>query len=618
MAAGGVFMVHTKTSIKSPAGFAAVFSRVLYALFLGWAAAAAVAFLLSPTRNLSGLDCIQSIRLGLFLCVLLAVFILAYLENISWLLPVCVSILSFLALGWNFSLPLLAGCALLIAGSILWCIFGRNQNPINMQLSPAAKIPALYIWLTAGAAIVFFVFVSGWGLSRIFSFSTPTYDFGLFAQMFSYLKSQGIPYTTLERDGLLSHFSVHVSPIYYLLLPFYCLVPRAEMLPVLQAAVLVSSLFPLWKLGKLHRLNGKELFLFSCIFLLYPAFSGGTGYDIHENCFLTPLLLWLFWGLDAKKYPAALLAAVLTLGIKEDAAMYVAVIGLWQLLRSALSFRKGCGKALFVGIALFSGSILYFLAVTRYLSASGDGVMTYRYGKYLYDGSGSLLAVIKAVFLCPMKAVYECLQPEKLRFLLLTLLPLLGLPLCTRRFENLLLLIPYILMNLMPDYRYQHDIFFQYTFGSYACLAYLALVHVSDFSGKKLRLWVILLALAVSLGCFSATVVPKANRYFSKALENQAFDSGLRSTLEEIPQNASVTAHTFYTTALSSREILYDLGYCSREHLLSSEYIAISPNYASDFEAYGSLEEFYALLEQNGYFLWKSYGSALEIFQKLP
>ncbi|MBO7268529.1 MAG: hypothetical protein J6U83_02105, partial [Bacteroidales bacterium] len=79
-----------------------------------------------------------------------------------------------------------------------------------------------------------------------------------------------------------------------------------------------------------------------------------------------------------------------------------------------------------------------------------------------------------------MKAVYECVDAQKLEFIGLTIGALAFLPLMTRRYERLVLLIPYLLVNLMTDYKYQYDIFFQYTYGSTACLIYLVLVNVGD------------------------------------------------------------------------------------------------------------------------------------------
>ena len=79
------------------------------------------------------------------------------------------------------------------------------------------------------------------------------------------------------------------------------------------------------------------------------------------------------------------------------------------------------------------------------------------------------------------------------------------------------------------------------------------------------------------------------------------------NTLSLIPEDASVTASTFYTTALSQRELLYDLRHCSQEHLLSTDYIVLDPSAESDFKAYASpgrdngCEALTLRLEKQGY-----------------
>lgn len=185
--------------------------------------------------------------------------------------------------------------------------------------------------------------------------------------------------------------------------------------------------------------------------------------------------------------------------------------------------------------------------VTGYLAACGDGVMTNRYSNLIYDDSGSLVAVIKAAILSPLKVLYECADQEKMGFILLTMAPLCCMPLMTRRYERYLLLIPYILVNLMSDYRYQHDIFFQYTYGPTACQFYLVIVNYADMAVKMknvfLRYVPILSAVAIS-----------AVSYIS----HSAYYSNVGAMLKMIPENASVAATTFYTVPLANREILYD------------------------------------------------------------
>ena len=192
--------------------------------------------------------------------------------------------------------------------------------------------------------------------------------------------------------------------------------------------------------------------------------------------------------------------------VKEDAAVYVAVIALWLIVKTVLHFKKLDISNLITGIIMLAISLGWFFLVTGYLAKSGDGVMTYRYSNFMYDGSSSLLTVIKSVILNPMKAVYECVDIEKLYFIAMTLLPFLGLPLLTRRYERYILLIPYILVNLMSDYQYQHDIFFQYTFGSTAFLVYLSVVNLADIRINWQRVTVLAAAFIVSMACFYKVV----------------------------------------------------------------------------------------------------------------
>ena len=391
-----------------------------------------------------------------------------------------------------------------------------------------------------------------------------------------------------------------MSPIYYLLLPFYCLFPAPATLQVLQAAVLASAFIPLWMLGRHHGLVPWQRCLLCLVLALYPAYSGGTSYDLHENAFLTPLLLWLFWGLDRKSIPVTAAAAVLTCMVKEDAAVYVAVVGLWQLLRGLLFQKKQWN--LCAGLCLMAGAGAWFLAVTGYLARSGDGVMTYRYSNFIFDGSASLLTVIKAVLLSPMKAVYECVDQEKLEFIGLTLVPLAGMPLITRRYERYILLIPYVLVNLMSDYQYQHSIFFQYTYGATACLIYLTLVNLADLKkGHK----VLLMAMVLAAGCcFTAQVLPKAATYPRYCLTYAETYRRRREVLALVPDDASVAAGTYYTTPLSNRSVLYDIRYASRAHLLECEFVVFNPGDTYSVQKYGTPEEFAAFLEENGYKLW--------------
>ena len=594
-------------------------------LLIAWLVAASVELLALPRdlktmEGLKGLAAMSLPRLlivtGVVLALLQGVSRLVHRSVERWAVFGLFAVLAAAALSGSFSWPFLAVSLLLAGIALVYARDGWNADPLPARSGEKSGFAAA---LTAVLAVGFFLLVSIWTVCRVYSFSVPTFDFGLFAQMFHSMRTTGSPITTLERDGVLSHFAVHVSPIYYLLLPFYMIVPRPETLQVLQAAVLASAVIPLYLIGKRHGLPPLVRTALCALLLLYPAFAGGTSYDIHENAFLTPLLLWLFYALDRRNVPLTVLFAALTMMVKEDAPVYTAVIALWVLLRGILYKRSRW--ELITGTALLVASVGYFFAVTTYLATSGDGVMTYRYNNFIYDGSSSLVTVIKAVLLSPMKAVFECVDKEKLEFIGLTLLPLAGIPLLTRRYERFLLLIPYILVNLMSDYRYQHDIFFQYTYGSTACLIYLVAVNLADIRQEKLRFAALGLALCISASCFGAQILPVATRYPEYCKTYETYYDSLRAVLDTVPEDASVAASTFYTTYLSQRDTIYDVRYASKDHIFSCEYVVLGVTDSHSYKPFNingekGYENLVSLLLEQGYQKVNEYQGRLEIYKK--
>ena len=603
---------------------------VIRRLMISWLAAATISYMVlsRPLQQLNSMDGISQMSLSGMLAMLVIFFITItvighFQKNHTyerWLMLAIYTLLSVVTLCTNISVPLTGACLLFFVILVIYALQGWQSSLMQNHIpktSPIAYKILLYVIASA-----FVIFVSIWTVSRIYSFCTPTYDFGIFSQMFYSMKTKGIPYTTVERDMILSHFRVHVSPIYYLLLPIYYVFPFPATLQILQAIILATSVIPLWLLCRRHGLTPAISLILCSVLLIYPAFSAGTSYDIHENAFLAPLLLWLLYGMDAKRTCISILAGCLTLLVKEDAAVYVAVAALY-LLASSLIIKTASRRlwGIFIGALLLVVSIVWFLAVTRFLAVNGDGVMTYRYQNLMPDRSGSLFSVVQTILLCPGKALYECSDPEKLKFIYLTLVPLLGLPFFTRRYERYILLIPYILINLLSDYQYQHDIFFQYTFGSTACLLYLTVINLADFKQVGKQVPVSCVCLAICCILFVQNIVPVAARYPRLIKNNHAYYQNVRQTLALIPDDASVAATTFYTTQLSQREILYDVKYTSKEHLLSADYIALEIHGKTNYKNYeteerSGYEHLILLLENNGYDVFAQLEDTLVIYKK--
>lgn len=606
-----------KSAVKAGLCPADLVRRIL----LAWLTAATTEYMLLPAalRDLSGLEGLGQMSLlrvvGMTAALTVALLLAGRFWNTAaaerWAMAAVFGIFAMTAVNASLAGAFGITCAMVLVVLGAYALWGWDRSaPEQSRMSGGDPV---FLWFTVGMALAFFLYVSAWTVGRVLNFSTPSYDFGLFAQMFHNMKETGLPMTTLERDGWLSHFAVHVSPIYYLMLPLYWLFPDPATLQVAQAAVLASAAIPLWKLGIRHGLTALQRTLLCAVMLLYPALAGGASYDLHENCFLIPLLLWLLYGLDGEKPAITAVSALLTLLVKEDAAVYVAIVGLFTAVRSFI--RQEGWKPLLTGVALLGVSVAWFFLVTGYLAEQGDGVMTYRYDNFIYDGSSSLVTVIKAVLMNPLKAVYECVDPQKLPFIGLTLGPLLGLPLLTRRYERYLLLIPYVLVNLMSDYQYQHNIMFQYTFGSTACLLYLTVVNLADLKLHWQRMIPLVLAAVISFSCFYKAIVPTASWYIRDSIQSAQRDQTIRDALDTIPQDASVTASTYLTTHLSNRKTLYDVGYTTRSHLMDSEYVALDLASKYGYDKYGGIEKLRHLLENAGYRIYEEIENTLVIYQ---
>jgi len=192
------------------------------------------------------------------------------------------------------------------------------------------------VTVVAITAMLIQVFLSGRILyARFETLSTPTYDFNLFAQMFHNMAETFKPVTTLERNTLLSHFRIHLSPVYYLMLPFFTLIRTPATLNVLQAVIVGSGMVPMVLIARHFRLEAGVQMAFSIIYLFSAALMTSGFYDLHENCFLVPFLLLLILAIEKRNRPGMLIFTLLTLSVKEDAALYV-----WTLSAFIIFERK--------------------------------------------------------------------------------------------------------------------------------------------------------------------------------------------------------------------------------------------------------------------------------------
>jgi len=449
-------------------------------------------------------------------------------------------------------------------------IVGVYSTKCLRKLNLKAENGLLLKLTVACAALLFTVYVGGIGVSRYLAYRTPAYDFGIFAQAFYSLKTRLIPYTTCERGYELSHFSVHFSPIFYLALPVYLIYPSPETVQMIQSAALALAVIPLWLIARKIGLSKKAAAFFCLLYLVYPALTGGCMYDFHENCFLPLTLLWLIYFMEKNSTFGALVFALLSCSVKEDAAVYVAFIGLFFIFS---------GKRKRLGAGIFAFSLIYFLCVCWYINEFGLGIMTYRYDNLSDDGS--LMGVIKTALTDPFRVLKEALETEKLQFAGWMLLPLGLLPFATKKISRYILLGGMLLVNLMPDYVYQYSIDFQYVFGPLALMFYMSMMNFADISPSAKRG---LAAFACSAAIISASArMPSHLRYFQYLEDLRPEIEVLNEAMEYVPDGVSVSCSTFIIANLSDRDEIYSI-----EDMQLTDYVVVDLRY-SEWDKYPGL-----------------------------
>ncbi len=368
-----------------------------------------------------------------------------------------------------------------IIGAFLYIPFKKGiGRKLSLERSPRLCV-ILFLLALIPAALLMIIMVA-----RVSSFLSPTYDMGIFTQMFHNMKTTGAPITTLERDMPLSHFNIHMSPIFYVLLPFYAIAPSAETLQVLQILVVLSGVIPLDLLAKRYFRGSKAWRLAAAVlYVLQPGMLGSNLYDLHENCFLAPLTLWLIYACYTRRTVLVMLFTALTLMVKEDAALYVVAIALFVLFGGMSADNQYKRRKDYIHAAiLLVGSLVYFIWVSAYLRNAGFGIMTYRFNNLFVYKELGVLGIIPAILQNPAYYLSTFWTMEKIAYLLVVLGSLGFLPLFQRKGAHYFLIIPLIVMNLSSNYTYQYDLRFQYNYGSGALLIFMAVMAVAGYSER--------------------------------------------------------------------------------------------------------------------------------------
>ena len=467
-------------------------------------------------------------------------------------------------------------------------LFFALRWALQKQRNPFGQ-PNIPMWAThAFALLLFFAFsiiMAYYCILRLRSYNATNFDLGIFAQMFEYLRSTGRMLTTLERNRLLTHFGVHVSPIYYFVLPIYMLFPRIETLLIVQAFAVGAGVFAVR--GIAEHLFGKSprLVMLCCmLFIFNPAFSSGLFFDFHENKFLTVLILYAVLFMLKQKAVPLLIFSGLALMVKEDAAIYVIALAMFLLIAQRWDKNREKLRVATSGVML-ACSLLWFIICLAIISHYGDGAMVDRLNNYFIPGSESHgFGEVMRVMLSNLGyVIQQVFVREKMEVMLWLFLPLGFLPFLRKKGADWLLLLPALVINFLSNYVYQYRIGFQYTYGSFALAIVLAMLALRDCS-RRLRQGMLLFAVMASMLVTIPLVTPRMIFYTEVIRINADRIAAVDEVVASLPWDTKITATTWFAVHLYQRPWVYMFPnfYAPSE---VTEYLVCKPEEAENHEA---------------------------------
>lgn len=538
--------------IKENKVFSAIGKDFFPKLFSSWFFMGAILFFFGSGDTINA-QLLQSVNLfvaiALFIVFFAAQTAVRYFFDSNKTAPICVLVsASLLAIEASMKVQnqyVILGFAALIFLAVRYAYLSKLKIDVAPKVSLATSI---------SVAVIITVFMCAILILRVLIYTAPNFDFGIFCNIYYNLKESFLPLSTCERDTLLSHFAVHFSPILYLLLPIYYIFPSAITLQIAQVVLLASGIIPLWLLMKKYNINSTTRLFVAIAYSAYPAINYGSIYDFHENCFILPLLLWMFLFYELGKKIPMYVFAVLVLMVKEEAFAYVFIFAFYILV-SRKDYKKG--------LILMALSVVYFGFAVFYISRFGEGIMSNRFSNLKLSDEG-LLGVIKTVFKSPMLVFNELFRTSasdgnKLIYFMQLFVPLAMIPFMTKKFSRLILICP-LLINFLSSYYYQCDIGKQYSFGMAAFLFYISVINLNEIEERK-GTYLAMSAAVVSLVMTLSLLYPRVVNYsLNYSVNGQAYDR-ITQVLEEIPDDASVTASTFFVPKLSQRKVIYEQYY---------------------------------------------------------
>lgn len=416
-------------------------------------------------------------------------------------------------------------------------------------------------------------------LHRYYTFYA-SYDQGLFNQVFwnnlhgNFFQSSLTSANSIAslEDGKIPrvnfyHLGQHFVPAFLLWWPLYALFPAPVTLVVLQVLLMTAGGLVLYALAR-HYLSPSLSLWITGSYYAANAVLGPTFANFYEHCQITPFVFGLLLAMEKRRWVWFWVLAAIVLAIREDTGAILMGVGLY-LVVSRRHPRTG--------VVLFLASFAYVLFITNavMLQFSDDTKRLYlahRFRQFVPgDPDPTTLQVVWGILTHPLEFLASILFPldRTLTYLLRHWLPLAFVPSLSAA-AWMVASFP-LLYLLLQSGKSALAISLRYALAVVPGLFYGAILwwagHPDRFTPKIRRLWAGCIALSLVI-----TLVSNPNRVFYFLIPDsiQPWVHGeitrqwqhaaqIRPLLQQVPDDASVSATTYIIPHLSSRRAIIRL-----------------------------------------------------------
>ncbi len=408
--------------------------------------------------------------------------------------------------------------------------------------------------VVAGGILAYALVFSFVTVTRHYTFQTHALDLGYYVQLVWNIAGGHGPYVSLPE---MHAWGDHLSPIMYLFVPAFWLVPGPVVLLVAQSVALALGALPVFAIAR-HRLGDERpAAAFAVLYLLNPSLHGINVRDFHAAALAIPLLLAAVYFAEVGRPGLFTLAAGSAMLCREDAALAVLGLGAW------LAIARGRWRW---GVATGVIAVAVLIVDVRFVIPWFRGEAYPHLARYARLG-GSLGEILLGLVLHPFRALGTLVSTDRFVYLAALLAPLAFLPLLAP--GDLIAVLPALAQNLFASdpILYHHRTQYQ----SFV-LPFLIAASIGGYARLARRTpgqWpvaVLIVAAVLSLALASRTVNNLAvARWWPSSEQRAAF-----GVLAQVPARAALSAQDPYVAHLSLRPhvFVFPVGIERADHVL--------------------------------------------------